>query len=534
VKEPCCRLVVAALCLALAAPATASVWDFQWGVSAPTELVTPTREPAERTADMQQLQERLVARQVPRALRAPAVVEVTRAERRQINDLGPAEMKYLVGVAKPTGLAVDFAPARALGTRTAPLGFGAARGTGDGGFVWTGVVNAPDATALRLHVTGLDLPQGAELFVYNLRDQAFGPYTGRGPLGDGELHTHTVFGNQILLQLRQPPGTEGLPRLTVGQVGVMGQRFAAPRFGAGDGGRGDWRTITGASHAFCSRNAACVENAACHSSNVVNGAKGAVASMLFLSGANYYICTGSLLVDSDTSSVIPYFLTANHCVSKAAEASSLETYFNYKTTCSNPDCTQPYNNDGDTIGATILSTSSTSDYTLMQLSSTPSTASAYLGWNTNAVANSHGVALYRISHPKGSPQAYSEHSVDTSKPTCRTWPRGNWIYSKDTFGATEGGSSGSPVVNGAGEVVGQLSGACGFNVNDSCDAASNATVDGAFAAYFSQVESWLGSSGGGGGGGGSCTLGAKGDSCTANSDCCSNKCTGKAGAKTCK
>lgn len=41
-------------------------------------------------------------------------------------------------------------------------------------------------------------------------------------------------------------------------------------------------------------------------------------------------------------------------------------------------------------------------------------------------------------------------------------------------------------------------------------------------------------SGGGGGGGGGCTLGQKGDSCTSNSDCCSNKCAGKSGSKTCK
>jgi hypothetical protein len=40
--------------------------------------------------------------------------------------------------------------------------------------------------------------------------------------------------------------------------------------------------------------------------------------------------------------------------------------------------------------------------------------------------------------------------------------------------------------------------------------------------------------GGGGGGGGGCDLGARGDSCTANSDCCSGNCKGKPGARTCK
>ncbi len=37
-----------------------------------------------------------------------------------------------------------------------------------------------------------------------------------------------------------------------------------------------------------------------------------------------------------------------------------------------------------------------------------------------------------------------------------------------------------------------------------------------------------------GGGGGQCTLGQKGDACTVDSDCCSNSCKGKPGAKTCK
>jgi hypothetical protein len=36
-----------------------------------------------------------------------------------------------------------------------------------------------------------------------------------------------------------------------------------------------------------------------------------------------------------------------------------------------------------------------------------------------------------------------------------------------------------------------LSGACGYNLDDVCDSVKNATVDGAFAAYFSSVESVL-------------------------------------------
>ena len=144
-----------------------------------------------------------------------------------------------------------------------------------------------------------------------------------------------------------------------------------------------------------------------------------------------------------------------------------------------------------TQGATIKETNRTSDYTLFELSQPAPGGSAFMGWNATPVANSNGTPLYRISHPGGAPQAFSEHKVHTTKPTCTSWPRGPWIYSEDVLGATEGGSSGSPVVNGSGQVVGQLTGGCGFNVSDSCDADANATVDGAFATYYPNVKPFL-------------------------------------------
>lgn len=491
---------------------------------AETVVVTHAVSYAARKAAVLSLNEELARAAVKGADTRGLTARISAADAQRISGPTPASGRLLVGAAVKVGMPIDLSGARHLGERTALREFGALRGSRDGGFVWSGLVKAPGASAVRLHISGFDLPAGAALYVWGVDGQAAGPYTGRGPVGDGQLYTNAIFGDEVHVQLRQEGAPERLPRgLVLESVGYMGPHFLkavipaegdAPRLGT---------------KSFCSYNATCVENAACSgTSNAVATARQAVASILFQSGAYYYICTGGLVADT-TGSQTPYFLTANHCISKGNEASSLETYFDYVTTCSNPDCTQPYSNTGDTVGATILTHSKTTDDSLLLLSSNPVTADgtvAYLGWNSSPVAFTNGFNLYRISHPSGAPQAYSEHSVDSSAGTCSTLPRGNFIYSHDTYGATEGGSSGSPVVDGNGKIVGELYGACGTNVNDVCDAQSNSTVDGAFAAYFTDVAPWLDPNGGG-------TCSPSGASCTNNSDCCSNHCRGKSGSKTC-
>jgi V8-like Glu-specific endopeptidase len=296
--------------------------------------------------------------------------------------------------------------------------------------------------------------------------------------------------------------------------------------------------------------------------------------MQWISGAFIYFCSGGLLADNVGGSQIPYFLTANHCISRGKDARNLETFFKLNdVTRDTVDCSNTPLTCDDwrairsnhpaslrTLGATIRATDRTSDYTLLELSQDAPGGTQFLGWDATPIATSDGTSLFRISHPSGAPQAYSEHEVDTSYGTCSSWPRGDWIYSRDTFGATEGGSSGSPVVNGMGEVVGQLSGACGTNVNNTCDYVRNATVDGAFAAYYADIAQILDPSpvqctptespevscsddvdndcdGLVDALDSDCSIGSgfpAGAACEINSECASGKCKGKPGSKTCK
>lgn len=377
----------------------------------------------------------------------------------------------------------------------------------DGNLVWSGVFRSPGATGVRLQLTDLDLPKGAELYVIGRHGHAFGPYAEKS----GEFWTNTVAGDEIVLQLHLPLDVpQGKSIFRVESLTHMGDNY--------DLGYNPQK-------AFCPWNDSCIQNAECSSiPGSVSQIQDGVGYMIFSAPGGSFICSGGLLNDTGSTGT-PFFLTANHCLSTQSSATSLEAYFQWTVGCGS-SCGSQYSPPGSvprTLGSTLLATSSNTDFTLLQLSQAAPAGSTFLGWTTAPVANSSGTSLYRVSHPKGSPQAYSEQDVNTSAGTCSTLPRGNFIYSDATFGDTEGGSSGSPVVNGSGQVVGQLFGACGASPSTTCDG-DDRTVDGAFAVTYSSISSFLDP--------GTCSL--IGASCNSNSDCCSNKCRGRRGNKTCR
>src|SRR3989344_3672733 len=141
--------------------------------------------------------------------------------------------------------------------------------------------------------------------------------------------------------------------------------------------------------------ASCHLDATCYDTYATE--RNAVARMLFTSGANTYLCTGTLLNDSRSSGT-PYFLTANHCISKQSEAASLQTdWFFRSPTCNSRTLSSA------TIqrvnGASLLYASGAMDMALLQLNDTPPAGAVFAGWDAGTQALSTSVV--GLHHPRG-------------------------------------------------------------------------------------------------------------------------------------
>ncbi|HEY5972466.1 MAG TPA: PKD domain-containing protein [Pseudoxanthomonas sp.] len=170
-------------------------------------------------------------------------------------------------------------------------------------------------------------------------------------------------------------------------------------------------------------------------------AKNAVAHMQFIiAGQGTFICTGTLLADTVSTSQIPYFYSANHCIDNQTVASTLNTFWKYEATSCGSGV------EGATVqlsgGATFLysdpdtSTTNTTNGTdglLLRLNNMPPAGSEFAGWDSATLASSSNII--GIHHPAGDAKKVSSGQ----KVSIDSYQNGvGWLS-----GTTEGGSSGS-------------------------------------------------------------------------------------------
>ncbi len=181
----------------------------------------------------------------------------------------------------------------------------------------------------------------------------------------------------------------------------------------------------------CQIDANCVSNP----SNAFLLAKSAVARMSFQNGGSF-VCTGTQLNDTVPSSFIPYFFSANHCISTQAVANTLVTFwFEESTSCGSGVAGPRTQVSG---GAALLYNNPNTDALLLRLNNPAPSGAGFSGWDATPVAA--GTLITVIHHPAGDVKKVSQGQT-TGFGTYQGV--GSFIRAGYTQGSTEGGSSGA-------------------------------------------------------------------------------------------
>lgn len=299
----------------------------------------------------------------------------------------------------------------------------------DGSRIWRLEIKSYDAKSLNLNYKNFFMPKGATFFVYNLnKSMVLGAFTEKNNKENGQFATATTTGFVTIVEYYEPVYSKGKGSFTISQVVHA------------------YKDIMGFS-AFLEL--PCNININCPIGAPWVDQKRSVAKMTFQQGGGGFLCTGSL-INNTLENRTPYFLTAQHCESD--NWNTLVLNFNYESvTCSSL-------NSGafqSVTGASSISENFDTDVRLLLLNNpVPASANAYFnGWDKSGATPQSETAIH---HPGG---AIKKISVDNNPATNSNGfggrlPSGFWQVIWDE-GMTEGGSSGCPLYDQNGRVVGQ-------------------------------------------------------------------------------
>lgn len=369
----------------------------------------------------------------------------------------------------------------------------------DGRHIWRLQIASPGAQALGMAYDAFDLPRGSQLFIYSSdKLQRIGAFNDKTNSDAGDFTTEMIYGESFIMEYisPRPRQIDNMEKKEFENTAVIDIRQLEYFYRHAEDpyrqkGFGDSQS--------------CEVNINCSEGNSWQDEKRGVARMKITDGSYIYWCTGSLVNNSNQDGT-PYFLSAYHCGEDISTShySQWLFYFNYEFSGCNNTAIEPASNS--ISGCSHLAEGSLdggSDFLLVELNSTPpaSYSVLYNGWTTSSSASSSGVGIH---HPMGDVKKISTYTSPLSSATYggsgaagAHW-RVYWSGTENGHGVTEGGSSGSPIFNSDGRIVGTLSGG-----TSSCDNTSGYDLFGKFSYHWddngssntSKLQPWLDPSG---------------------------------------
>lgn len=313
--------------------------------------------------------------------------------------------------------------------------------------VYTYRITAPGALAVSVLFSQLQLAEGAQVLMYDAnRTTVFGPIS---PLQNGnDFWTDFITGSSVIIEVQEPLRAAGQSLVQVASVVHS------------------YRNVTGSPKSFgtVGGSGSCEVNMVCQPAYQTEG--DGVALILASYGGYTYACTGSA-INSTKQDFRSYFLTAFHCVDFSGDGtissgeSAVYDNAQFRFNWQSPTCT-PSQEDLVYVtmtGATLKAARKQSDFSLFELKAQlpQSENITYLGWNRSS---DNATSVVAIHHPVGDVKkiSFGGGTVVSGYGTTGT----DHLTAFWTTGATEGGSSGSPLFDQNRRVIGQLHGGPSF------------------------------------------------------------------------
>lgn len=330
----------------------------------------------------------------------------------------------------------------------------------NGDRIWRMGIRSEGALSLNLNYDKFWLPNGGKLFIYSAsKKHVIGAFTARNNKGTrtnlNGFATGLVYEDAIILEYYEPAAVKGQAVINIDQVSHGYRYIRIPK---------QYHNPALHGPELFGQSGNCQVNVNCPEGNNWQDEKKGVAVML-RNGSR--ICTGSLINNTSGDGDV-LFLTADHCIGSldaqtgSTNASNYSFLWNYES----PGCNSVEVTGVTTSGATLIANNFETDFALFRLSEDPRVAGAdvyYNGWNRTESPTGSAVGIH---HPRGD---VKKIATENNTPTSYNF-RGTGYYWRTNFdpttnghSVTEGGSSGSPLFDANGRILGQLYGGSSAN-----------------------------------------------------------------------
>ena len=317
----------------------------------------------------------------------------------------------------------------------------------DGSRIWKLELVSPDALALGVNFENLLIPEGGELYFYTPdMTMVSGAFTYESNTPFGAFSSDFIKGDRMIIEYFSPAQTTDEPVLEISEIVYA---YSNIWFNYDYTRDASWP---------------CMINVACEEGDGWEDQIKGITKLSIKIGMYYYWCSGSL-INNTNHDRSPYVLTAAHCGEGATTSDLLywKFYFNNEASL----CTGNYGPTNQFItGCTFKAKDPSyadngSDFYLVLLNQTiPDNFGVfYNGWNrTNIPAADTSVGIH---HPAGDIKKISTSWQMISSAWWNGLPshwRIQWAETINGRSIMQGGSSGSPIFDEEGYIMGDLTG----------------------------------------------------------------------------